>query len=213
MANVVFENTPKLPLDEFIDALAFEFTDAPYGLLEDSLKRSISRIAERTNLLRRTVFLTTESGVHNYLLEPPDCMDVIAIMSICEWHGNTMHGPLHRLTAPQCSCCCSDNTVYVDRGEIVFSAPKSGTTYRIEISVKPTHDTCEFDSALLNNHEELVLIGARALLYALPDKPWSSLQRAQAYEISLLRGCAEAAVDRMLGNQRGALKAKHTRIF
>ena len=79
MANVVFENTPKLPLDEFIDALAFEFTDAPYGLLEDSLKRSISRIAERTNLLRRTVFLTTESGVHNYLLEPPDCMDVIAI--------------------------------------------------------------------------------------------------------------------------------------
>ena len=41
MANVVFENTPKLPLDEFIDALAFEFTDAPYGLLEESLKRSI----------------------------------------------------------------------------------------------------------------------------------------------------------------------------
>lgn len=216
MANIVFENTPKVPLSEFLDILAYEFTDASYGLLENCLKRTITRIAERSNIMRRTVFLTTQCGVHNYLLEPPDCMEVIAIMSICYWKSMYMQGPLYRLTSPNCTrgCCfCFGNTVYVDKGEIVFSAPQSGTTFRIELSVKPTKDSCDLDKILLDDHEELVLDGVRSLLFAMVDKPWSSMQRAQASEQAFLRGCAEAAVDTMLGNQRGVMKAKHTRIF
>lgn len=215
MANIVFENTPKVPVSDFLDILSYEFTDAPYGLLENCLKRTVARIAERTNIMRRTVYLTTQCNIHNYLLEPPDCMEVIAIMSICYWKSKFIHGPLYRLTSPRCACgCCfGDNEVYVDKGEIVFTAPQSGATFRIELSVKPTKDSCELDSILLTDHEELVLDGVRSLLFAMVDKPWSSVQRAQASEQAFLRGCAEAAVDTLVGNQRGVLKAKHTRIF
>lgn len=213
MANIVFENTPKVPVSEFLDILAYEFTDAPYGLLEDCLKRTVTRIAERTNIMRRTVYLTTECNVHNYLLEPPDCMEVIAIMSICYCQSKFLHGPLYRLTSPTCTCCCFDNNVSVDHGEIVFSAPKSGTTFRIELSVKPTKDSCELDSILLTDHQELVLDGVRSLLFAMVDKPWSSVQRAQLSEQAFLHGCAEAAVDTMLGNQRGVMRVKRGRIF
>lgn len=213
MANIVFENTPKVPFDVFYDDLSYEFTDAPYGLLENCVKRTVTRIAERTNMLRRTVFLTTECNVHNYLLEPPDCMDVIAIMSICYCQSKFLHGPLYRLTSPTCTCCCFDNNVSVDHGEIVFSAPKSGTTFKIVMSVKPRRDSCEVDSILEEEHHELVLDGVRSILFAMADKPWSSVQRAQLSEQSFLHGCAEAAVDTMLGNQRGVMRVKRGRVF
>lgn len=213
MANIVFENTPKVPISEFLDELAYEFTDAPYGLLEHCLKRVVCRICEQTNILRRTVFLETQCNVHNYILEPPDCMEVIAIMSICYCKSKFLHGPLYRLTSPVCTCCCFGNTVHVDRGEIVFSAPKSGTTFRIELSVKPTHDACEIDSILLNDHADLVVQGVRAMMFSMVDKPWSSLQRSQIEEQAFKLACAEAAVDTMLGQQRGVMRVKKQRII
>ena len=213
MANIVFENTPKVPVSDLIDDLAYEFTDAPWELLEQCVKRVITRICERTNVLRRTVYLTTECNVHNYLLEPPDCMEVIAIMSICYCRSKFLHGPLYRLTSPTCTCCCFDNNVSVDHGEIVFSAPKSGTTFRLELSVKPTKEACEVDSILLLDHRELIIDGVRSMLCTMVDKPWSSVQRAAASEQAFLRGCAEASVDTMLGGQRGVMRVHRGRVF
>lgn len=213
MNNVVFENTPKVSVSEFIDELAYEFTDAPYGLLEHCVKRVVSRICEHTNVLRRRVKLHTQCNVHNYILEAPDCMDVIAVMSICQCCGNALCSKLVRVTSPVCELhCFGPNTVHIEHNEIVFSAP-SCATYIVEISVKPQHDACEVDSVLLVDHADTVVDGVRAMLCNMADKPWSSVQRAQASEQSFIRGCAAIAVDKLLGNQRGVMNVKRQRVF
>ena len=215
MDNVIFENTPKIPMDAFLDTLSYEFTDAPYGVLENCLKRTVCRMCERTNVLRRVLYIHTQENVHNYLLEPPDCMDVIALMSVGYCQTKFLCSELIRMNRRDLrhGCCCHGNTVCVEGNEIIFSNPKNGDVYRVEISVKPGRDSCELDSILLDEYEETVLMGVKAMMFEMSDKPWSSIQRAQLCEQSFLRECAEVAVDVLNGGQRGAYKAKRQRAF
>jgi len=213
MSRIVYEVAPKVSISEFLDDLSYEFTDAPYGLLENAVKRAIQRICERSNMLRRTVKIRTECNVHNYLLEPPDCVDVIAVMAIELCCGSHCQREVQRITTPTCKVCCGGYEVFVNGNELVFTNPKMDSLFHVELSVKPTRDSCDVDAILVNEHYELVLDGVRSNLCALPNKPWSSVQRAQLAEQSFLRGCAEAAVDTMMGSQRGAMRIKRSRII
>ena len=220
-STIVFENTPKVPIDELLHELEYEFTDAPHDLIAHMALRTIARLCEQTNVLRRTAKITTYSNVENYLLEPPDCMDVIAVMSITEIKNNYCSGPVVRVNAPVFSCCCGDNNIYVNKNEIVFSNPSNCAEYLVNMSVKPTRNTCEVDEELLTDYLDAVISGTRATLLNMTDKPWSTsskspalpMQKAQAAEKEFMLACGSIAVETMLGKQRGAFRAKRQRAF
>lgn len=217
-STVVFENTPKVPIDSFLDELSFEFTDAPYGLLEHYVKRTVQRMCERANVMRRTAVIHTQGNVHNYLLEPPDDTVVIAVMSIA-LAGHKFIPPKFARTNVavwDCDCCAClgrPNMIHVEGHEILFSHPHSCDEWVVNMSVKPTLDACEVDEAFATDYAPIVIDGVRAALYAVNDKPWSSANKAQYYEASFASECATASVERMLGHQRGSFRAKRQRAF
>lgn len=217
-STVVFENTPKADITSFLDELSFEFTDAPYGLLEHYIRRVVSDMCDRANIMRRTAHIHTQSNVRNYLLEPPDDTIVVAVMSLALGSHIFVPHKTVRTNVPvwECDCSCLGrgvNFVHCNGAEIVFSRPHTGDDWIVNMSVKPRYDGCDFDASILNSYASVLIDGVRAELYAQSDKPWSSLQRATLAEAAYKRGCATIAVDRMLNGQRGTLRAKRGRAF
>lgn len=217
-STVVFENTPKTELTSFLDELTFEFTDAPYGMLEHYIRRVVLDMCERTNMLRRTATIRTRSNIHNYLLEPPDDVQVIAIISVALGKHIFVPAKYARTNVAvwECDCSCLGhhmNFIHCNGPEINFSHPHSGDEWVVNMSVKPRADACEFDSALVSNYASTVIDGVRAELYGQSDKPWSSVQRAALAEQAYKSGCATIAVDKMLNGQRGSFRAKRGRAF
>lgn len=213
-SKVIFENTPKIAVDDLLHELEYNFTDAPHDLLAYCVLQSISRLCEQANVMRRTAEVRTYPNVHNYLLEPPDDVDVIAVMSICETHSKFITPRITRVNAPVCECrCSSGSTVHINRNELVFSNPMACTAYLVNMSVKPKPNACEVDASLLSDYLPTIIKGAQSILFSMVDKPWSSAQRGLQAEKDFMIDCAGAAVDTLMGRQRGAFVAKRQRAF
>lgn len=208
-----YELAPKVPLTEFLPLLEYEFTDAPGGMLSYVLFQVICRFCRHTNILRRTVDIHTERCVPNYLLEPPDDVDMIAVMRMAEIRSKACAPDYHRVTV-HCgvSCChCHDNVVFVRGNELVFDRPPGQALFRVEMSVQPRRGACDVDRVLLD-YEHALLDGVRAGLFAQIGKPWSNITRAQASENAFRLACANAAVECMTHNQRGSFTRRRRKF-
>ena len=58
-SNVVFELTPKRPLEDFLPDLEMEFPDLSADFLLYQLLQSVIRLCQRANVLRRTAVIKT----------------------------------------------------------------------------------------------------------------------------------------------------------
>ena len=72
-----------------------EFPDLPADFLLYQLLQSVIRLCQRANVLRRTAVIKTVPCAMNYVLEPPDCMDVIAVMAVDELCGDHIPQGVH----------------------------------------------------------------------------------------------------------------------
>ena len=213
--SIIYEDAPQVPLTDILPELEFEFTDAPQGLLAHLLRRTLIRFCNVTNAMRREAIITTQSCVPNYLLELPDGIELIAVMRLACIKDRYCRPDYQRVTTtvdnPRCCCFCAPYTVSVNAGELVFDPPPSHAMFKVDMSVMPSGTACSFDRALLH-YEDVLLDGARARMYAQTGKPWSSAQRAVASDIAFQRGCADAAVDAMLHQQRGAFRGRRRKF-
>lgn len=207
--SVVFDAYPKVSLQEFIPELAFEFTEMPEEAFPHYLLKAIDRFARNSNALRRTVHICTQNCVNRYLIDPPDCMQIVALLDIC---GDTCGAHPVRLTsAVPCLRGCA-SSVWFERPNIIgFSQP--GGSYQITLSVTPTRQSCEVDEILLTDFAETILDGTRHYLYGMTGKPWSSVQRSQESEMRFIQGIRQAAVETLTGGQRGTFRLNTVRKF
>lgn len=212
--NVIFEEVPKVSVDEFLPELELEFTDASHDILVNYVLRAITTLCQRANVLRRFVDLNTQPGIFNYALEPVDCMSVLAVMNICFTCGSVCNRHLVKLNRSSCTrpCLCGDSHVWVEHDtELVFDRP--GGRYRAEISVMPTREACDVDRVLIDRYLDCIQLGVRGAMYTIADKPWSSIQLGHTLLTQFRQSCASAAVERMTGNMRGAFRAIRPLIF
>ena len=210
--NVVYEAYPKVSIQEFIPELSFEFTDIPENAFSHFVLKAINTFARRSNALRRTATIHVQDCVDNYLLEPQDCMDIVAVMGICK-RDNCGCSPVTRLTNAPCCLPCGAFSWFEQPNIIHISPTKCGQCYDVKFSVAPTYDACEVDEILLTQYYETIMHGARSSLYGMGNKPWSSLQRLEYHRQEFDRGIRVAAVETLTGGQRGALKARRPRMF
>lgn len=213
--SIVYDAYPKVPVQEFIPELAFEFTDMPENAFHHFVLKAINKLARKGNVLRRTALIHTYPCITNYLLEPQDCMDVVAVMGIrnmCHPCGVTGVTRLTHAHVP-CYMPCGTYSWFEHPNVIHITNTQREGQYQVEFSVAPTYDACEVDRILLDNYYEVVLDGARTDLYAMSNKPWSSLQRMEYYRQQFLGGISRAAVETLAGGQRGALRAKRPVMF
>lgn len=211
-ASVVFDAYPKVSVREFLPELTFEFTEMPEEGMPHFVLRAINRIARQSNCLRRTATIHTQPCVDNYLLEPQDCMDIVAVMSVCK-HGGCGCSDVTRITSEPCHLPCGTMSWFEAPNTIYFSNTRHHNVFRVSMSVAPTYETCEVDRILLTNFYDTVLNGTKFYLYSMTDKPWSSVNRAQEYEVRFLQGIRSAALEALTGGQRGMFRTKRPRIL
>lgn len=209
---VVFELTPKVPVDDFLPELMFEFPDVPHDALVNYVLRAIDRLCEKANVLRRTAIVHTQRCIKNYLIEPPDCMDVIAIMAVDEGkRGCFPFVKLRRMfKAPSTYLV---DAVTVERNELIFTRPLDKAEYIVTMSVKPRYDACEVDAILKERFYDTIQAGVKASLCAMAGKNWSNNSHAEYWEKKFLIGAASAAVETLSNKQRGVINAARPRIL
>lgn len=217
---IVYEQTPKKDISELLDELQFEFTDAPSELLLHYLQRTVRDFCDRTNAVQRTVRIYPQAGVHNYLIEPADDVDFIAILSVQCTQCRYGNRAVRRVIAPVCDLFTDYDTVHVNNNELIFSHPRFGDCWNVIISVMPRLQDMEVDAVLVDRYAPAIIDGVRAELYALQDKPWSSLQRAQSSlqraqlcRAQYIQKCCTYSIDGLTEHQRGAIKARGPRAF
>lgn len=216
-SETVFQAYPKVALAEFIPELAFEFQEMPEEALPNYVLRAITRLAREGNVIRRRVEVYTQPCVNNYILEPPDCMELVAVMGVCRLpsnHCGCVGNYVTRLTAHNhCQMPCGVCSWFESPNIIHFHPVNCGDIFSVEIAVAPTYDACEVDRIFLTQYYDVVMSGARAYLYEMAAKPWSSLNRAAEYEARFIAGIRNAAVETMMGGQRGAFRVQRPKIM
>lgn len=206
MSTVEYIHIEKVPLTDFVDDLLYDITDLPEDAALHFIKRAAIEMARKGNIVRREAIIHTQDFVENYVLEPPDCADIVAIMSVCAIK-HSLCSEVTRLTAAPCRLPCGTYSWFTEPNEIHFSPGKYGNAYRVNFSVAPQIADCELDSVYLR-HTETLLLGAKAYVYELNDKPWTNRGLAQKLKEQFKLGISKAAVEKMLGGQRGVMRVK-----
>lgn len=211
---VVFDPYEKVNINEtFVPEIAYEFDNDKLSIdaIPHYILRSINRLARVGNVLRRQALICTQTCVDNYILDPPDCMDIVNVMSVCQICGCRCGKPL-RLTHEPCCFPCGTATWFERPNTIFFRPTGCGTQYKVEMSVAPPMDACEVDKILYVAYYDVVVNGVKSMMYAMADRPWSSVNRATEYRELYENGIRAAAMDTLLGGQRGALRAKRFQV-
>lgn len=208
MTDIVYDPYATVPLSDFIPELVFEIPELPEEMAMYHVRKAVIEFARRSLVLRRKVDIHTYNCVDNYILEAPDCSEVLAIHNICNVTGTCCGKPV-RLTHAPCGLPSCGVSVWREEPNIVWISPgRDGACYRVEISVAPTRDVCEVDKILYDKYFENILVGAKMYLYGIARRPWSSQDLANAARLEFDRKIATAMLDTALGGQVGAIRIK-----
>ncbi len=212
--HVVYQAVPKTPVDAFLPELAFEFTEVPDEVFANYILRAIDRLAREGNVLRRQAEIHVQERIGNYLLEPPDCMDVVAVMKCRAVQANgCCCSAVVRLTDEPACMLQGLYTWYEHPNVIWFKPARHGDVFEVEFAVAPTFDACEVDSILFEKYHDVVLTGVKSYLYGISGKPWSSDQKFALYTQAFQQGIQSASLETLTGGQRGMLRVKRPRVF
>lgn len=202
---VTIETYPKLSFDELLPELKVEMPEVPNDMLASYVRSAAIEFAKRTNILERDICIQLLPCVRDYIIEPPDCMDLVGLIEIeggkC-WCGYEIVSYIGQYD-------CVRSVEFKDPHYIIFSpAPTEMRTVTITCSVVPTYDTCDLDAKLVRQYREEILHGARARLYAIGRRPWSSESKA-AEERRYFEQCiASVGLERLMNKAVGAVRVK-----
>lgn len=118
--------------------------------------------------------------------------------------------------APASAVVCDRRIAWYDdiEGELhIRNAGCWPTVFYISLAVCPPDDTCELPEAYYSQYSDLLIMGAKALILRMNNKPWTNIQLAAVYDKSFTEGCARATVDAHTHLQRGHIKMGFGRII
>jgi len=210
--SIIYDFHPKIALNELLDDLIFDLPDLPDEAAVQFLRRAAIKMCREGNLLRRKALIYTQPCVSNYILEPIDCVDVVAIMNTRNVSGSLGRGVV-RLSQEPADVPCGMYSWWTPPNEINFTQVGCNYHYEVGFSIAPKFDACEIDVDLTNRHYELLLLGAKSYAHDLNDKPWTNLTKSRDYSTRFIEGIRSAAVETMMGGQRGVFRYRKTRVL
>lgn len=209
---ITYDIYPKVSLNDLLDDLMFDLPDIPDAAAVHLLRRAAIKMCRGGNLARRRATICTQPCVNNYILEPVDCVDVVAVMSTRNLTGS-LRGEVTRLTQVPAETPCGMYSWWTPPNEIHFTQVGCEYSYEVSFSVAPKFDACEIDADLANKYYELLLLGAKSYAHDLNDKPWTNLSKSRDYTARFLEGIRTASVETMMGGQRGVSRYRKMRVL
>lgn len=203
-----------VPLDKFQAELRFEYPDLPEPLFAHYLARTARDMARRGRLVRRRAVIRGRCGVSRHLLEPPDGMEIDAVLGIrfSTCCGHEIVG--RTFTPPEHSSCCSRETAWYDDTERVLHV--DGTregVYHVELSVLPPPDACTLPSVFYDRHFQALLLGTRGSILMITGRPWTNLQLGRALYSECLNEIVRADLETATHGMRGAVMMNFGKVM
>lgn len=208
---VTYELFPKIALEDILDDLGYEFSDVPSDALTHYLRRAAILMCRNGDLARQRATIRTQPNVENYLLEPTDDSEIVAIMDVKAIDGCMFTMRVARVTARPVRFGVGATVWFESPNELFIHSDFEGT-YLVDFSVAPTRDACEIPAVIYNEHYETLLAGARYFAHDVAGKPWSDKKLALTHYEFFLRGIKNAKIDSLMGAQRGSLQMKRLRV-
>jgi hypothetical protein len=209
---ITFDPYAKVRLDELTDDLGFEFLDLPTQALTHYLLRSAVTMCREGDLVLQTAGVETTPGVPNYLLEPADDTELVALVQVRNITPGR-RGEILRSTGPPGECLRSESASwFVPPDELFIVAPYEGV-YEATFSVSPARDACEIPAVLRDRWYEILLDGARHYLHVSSGKPWSDKKLAFELGTRFQQGIRRAKTETLTGFQRGVMRMGRPRVL
>lgn len=213
--SVVFDPFDTVPLTAFTTELQFEFPDLVSEAMPHYIMKTIRRFAKITNALRRRIRIQAIHCVDRYLLEPPDCVDILAIMDMmteadCSCNGRVR---IHRFMQDPLNKNCCGMTSWWDQDGIIFLKGVGNSRLTAIVSVAPRLDACEVDRIILDKYFDVIMAGVKSQIMGMPQKPWSSVERSRLYKQDFEAEMRAITVDTLMNGQRGVFKRTLPRIL
>lgn len=207
------ELLPKTPLKDLTAELQFDMPDLDHNAMPHYLRRSAIRMAQVGKLMWRTVEIRTYRCVDNYLVEPPDCVDIVSVLRVKNICGGCCGEVIRKLSdMPQCFRC-GTRSWFKSPNMIFFSPALSNNVFEVTVAVAPKSDACEIDTELATKYFDTLILGAKSYLYDLSDKPWSNRTKAQELKERFEKSLRAAAADKFMEGQSGVLHGPGRRIM
>lgn len=205
--DVVYLNHPKVSLRSFVEDLTYEFSDMPVTGLESLALTTITRLCRESNVLQRGAIIYTQACVDNYILDADDCMDIVAVLSVCRLNGCKCGKVVRSINNP-CRNQCGTVTWFEKPNTIYITNGQDCSAYDVKFAVAPKRDACEVDESLITEYYDVIADGIRAKAYGMSGKPWSNENKSQRYYNQYLQAMRTAATEQLMGGQRGAIRLR-----
>lgn len=180
----------RVSVDKFLaHVMANAIGDEKTNMLPENAARSYIinsaiKFAEKTGILKRNIKVDLQCGLTTYPIEIADCETIILVEQA--QYNNFCAGPDDFFSSGH-SCCwkwgevrftMEDDTLHIN------PAPTSDVKQGLELKliVAPKRDSCEVDASLYEKWHDAIVNGALYNIHLMPNRPWSSMSRADYYK-------------------------------
>lgn len=180
----------RVSVDNFLphvmaNAIGDEKTEMlPENAARSFIINSAIKFSERSGILKRKIKIDLQCGLDTYPIEIADCETVIMVEHA--QYSSFCAGPDDFFSSGS-SCCWSwgdvrfsmeDDTLHIN------PAPTKDIKHGLELKliVAPKRDACEVDVSLYDKWYDAIVNGALYNIHMMPNRPWSSMSRADYYK-------------------------------
>lgn len=155
--------------------------------------------------------ITVPAGITAIELEPPTNTTIAQVLYV--WYNKKILNavPFGQLTdIYRQDATPVDYTVeYIDEvvNLMVYPAPKEALASALtaRVALRPTRDATQVHNILYERYVEGIIYGAQAILFNMPDQPWTDVTRAQQCGVAARAKANQARADMMFGRVQSSM--------
>jgi hypothetical protein len=213
---------PTRAFEDVVQRLVTHVPGCPFPVIEKYVRDAAIEVCEKTLLWRyEQPSIRLTPGLHNYPYEPPTEAEVYAFINVIiedendSWtkvypiteedlYDKYPNWPDHdpeRLSRPQ-------YIVHLNADEFGMAlVPDDVHDYdlKMKVALKPLRTARGMDQTTLDEIEDVVIDGALAELYMLPEKAWTDKNAARYHKQQFISGMSDRRARVNLGNGRASV--------
>lgn len=214
----MFDKTKTVPLSKFLPELRFEFQDLPDELFYFAIVRTARRLANGGDIDIRKSILHIKPYVTRYALRLPPDVDLVNIISLepqFDYKGQLKPLNLLRGRPKNWQNYQYEGIAWYDDIDKIIHVQNYNVLadFILHISVSPLDSACELPLIYYDELIELMMLGIKATILKMDNKPWTNLQLAFTYDKAFDQGVHELTVTNHMHKTKGIFKMNIGRVM
>ena len=177
-----------------------------------ALLDSAVAFCEGSMALRHRLDTTTQMpGWGEVSLDLPPQQSVARVLTV--WADGVKLQPTATENAPALAAIGAPVTYYTRRNDsefqlVLYPTPAQSCKVAVEVALRPTYSATAVENDLFDLWMPAVIAGAKALLMAIPDQPFSNPLMAPVHADEAARRTSKARIEGSYGRTRGEFRTQ-----